>query len=523
MDSRPQVSAGGAGRCKVHIHPSGCVLQRAYSNALGSVGRCVCLSEGWQTDRRVAYHRRLSNCGSRERLPLAIGGDGVVSTVTRATFRGGIHPRDYKELTKDRSILLLDPPEEVCIPLLQHLGAPCSSLVKRGERVLKGQKIGESDQRLSAPVHSSVAGKVKRVDEVELPGGIRAEAVLIENDGSEESAYEAGQVGDPFSMSPEEVTAEIRESGVVGMGGATFPTHFKLNVPDRDRIHSAIVNGVECEPYLTADHRLMLEETESVVHGIQVVMHVLQVKVAYLGIESNKPDAISAMERATALISGITVVPLEVKYPQGAEKQLIQAILKKEVPPGGLPMDVGTVVTNVGTCSAISRVFTSGAPLMERVATVSGSVISSPSNVRGRIGTSLQSLVDSCGGLSAPLGKLVIGGPMMGIAHHSLDTPLTKGMSGVLCFSESESRTHAETACLRCGRCLRACPMGLMPGVLADISESGDIDALSASRVKDCMECGSCAFVCPAQKSVVQSIRLGKRRLAAAERKRRQS
>lgn len=428
----------------------------------------------------------------------------------RGRFRGGVHPGDFKELTADKNIRAVEPPESVVIPLSQHIGAPCTSLVKKGDRVFVGQRIGDSDARLTAPVHSSVSGTVAGIVSIEAPGGRQIQAVSIANDGLYELLPGLEPAEDPLELEPADIIKRIRDAGIVGMGGAAFPTHFKLNVPAGKRIDTLIINGVECEPYLTADHRLMVESQDEIMQGIGVTMRALQVQRAYIGIEDNKPDAISVLTDRLARVAGVDVVPLKVKYPQGAEKPLIKAVLGREVPPGRLPLDVGVVVINIGTTVAIADALYRGMPLVSRVVTVTGPIVREPSNVLARVGTPVSYLVEACGGLTSPLGKVVIGGPMMGIAHYTLDTPVTKGMSGVLAYSQAQARLLEPTVCVRCGKCIQACPMGLMPGTLAEMVEAGQYDLAEKGHILDCIECGCCAYICPGNRRIVQTIRQGK-------------
>jgi len=430
--------------------------------------------------------------------------------VWRGGFKGGVHPGDHKELTSGKPIRIVEPPEQVVIPLSQHIGAPCTALVKKGDRVLVGQLIGDSNARLTAPVHSSVSGTVSGIVSIEAPGGRQVEAVSITNDGQYEVSPDLKVDQDPLEMEPAEIIRRIRDAGIVGMGGATFPTHFKLSVPEGKKIDTLIVNGVECEPFLTADHRLMLESGDEIVKGIRVAMRALKVQRAFIGIEENKPDAIETLSRILVGERSIEVVPLKVKYPQGAEKQLIKTVLNREVPSGGLPLDVGVVVINVGTAAAIADALYRGMPLIRRVVTVTGSIVREPGNILARIGTPVSHLVESCGGLTEDFGKVIVGGPMMGIAHHTLDTPVTKGMSGVLLYSKSESKVTEPTVCVRCGKCVQVCPMGLMPGILADMVDAGKCELAQRDHILDCIECGCCAYICPANRRIVQSIRLGK-------------
>jgi electron transport complex protein RnfC len=447
------------------------------------------------------------------------------------TFRGGVHAPDRKEATRDKPIEVLPPPSRVVIPLQQHTGAPCEALVKEGDTVALGQKIGDSKSFVSAPVHASIAGKVTAVQPLPHPAVPRPVlSVVIEAEAaggeatagaSAQAQPAAGFAGGPASgsgpngwqsLDSEEIKRRIREAGVVGLGGAAFPTHVKLS-PSADKpVDALILNGVECEPYLTNDHRLMLERGGEILEGARIVMKVLGVHRACLGIEANKLDAIRHM-RELAAGTGVEVVGLKVKYPQGAEKQLIKAVLGREVPSGGLPFDVGVVVQNVGTVLAVLEAVTLGKPLIERVLTVSGDGVGEPKNLQVRIGTSFAAVLEACGGAHLDgQGKVLMGGPMMGIAQYSLQVPVIKGTSGILAFRRG--RQEKETACIKCGRCVEVCPMGLMPMRIADYAERDDFAKCVEYGVKDCIECGACAFACGSKRPLVHWVKYAKWNLA---------
>ncbi|KAF0144400.1 MAG: electron transport complex protein RnfC [Nitrospirae bacterium] len=427
-----------------------------------------------------------------------------------ATFKGGIHPPDKKELAKDRPISEAKPPQRVVIPLSQHLGAPCKPIVTIGQEVKKGEMIGEPGGFVSAPVHSSVSGKVIAIGEFPNAMGRMVNSIVIENNGKEEWAALKDNP-DYMKLSPEELKEKIKAAGIVGMGGAAFPTSVKLSPPKEKPIDTVIINGAECEPYLTADYRLMVEKPNEVIEGLKILMKVLGVNKGFVGIENNKPDAIEKMKAAAKNEPGIEVCALEVKYPQGAEKMLIKATTGREVPPRALPMDVRVVVQNVGTALAVYEAARYGKPLIERVVTVTGEGINSPANLVVKIGTMISELIEQSGGFKGGAGKVISGGPMMGFALSSLDVAVTKGTSGVLVIPE-EGVVHAGDfgPCIRCGRCIDICAMGLIPSMLSILSEKGFYEEAKEYNLFDCFECGSCAFVCPSKRPIVQLVRLAK-------------
>ena len=427
-----------------------------------------------------------------------------------ATFKGGIHPPDKKTLAANSSISETKPPKILVIPLSQHLGAPCKPLVTIGQEVKKGEVIGEPGGFVSAPIHASVSGKVVAIGEFPNAMGKMVNSIVIENNLKEEWTTLKDNP-DYLNLSVDELKEKIKSAGIVGMGGAAFPTIVKLSPPKEKPIDAVLINGAECEPYLTADYRLMMEKPKEIVEGLKILMKVLGVQKGYIGIENNKPDSVAKMKEVAVGAAGIEVMALEVKYPQGAEKMLITAMIGRKVPPRALPMDVGVVVQNVGTAVAIYEAARYGKPLIERVVTVSGEGIKNPKNLMVKIGTQVSQLIEEAGGLAENAAKVISGGPMMGFAIGSLDVPVTKGTSGILVIPE-EGIVHAEDfgPCIRCGRCIDICPMGLMPSMLSLLSEKGFYEGAKEYNLFDCFECGSCTYVCPSKRPIVQLVRLAK-------------
>ena len=429
-------------------------------------------------------------------------------------FFGGVHPKGEKELSRDAAPVPIRP-KTVTIFLSQHIGAPCRPLVRVGDRVTLGQKLGDGEG-LCAPVHASVSGTVVAVEPRPHPGGTDMPAVVIENDGRDTLSPTIQKRANPLTLPPDELIAIIREAGITGMGGAGFPTGAKL-ASAVGKVDTVLVNGAECEPYITADDRLMRQTPERVLGGLRVICRILQPKRAVVGIERNKPEAIAAMRAAAG--SEAEVLALRVRYPQGAEKQLIQAATGRQVPPGGLPAAVGCAVFNAATCAAIYDAVYDGMPLVRRIVTVTGRALARPSNLLAPIGTPFSELVEACGGFREPPERIFVGGPMMGIAQHTLDAATIKGNNALTCFAASERRRRAAAHCIRCGKCIDVCPMHLTPVFLFRAQQRGSIEALERGNVLDCIECGSCAYICPAGLELVQSFRTAKKIIRDAQRR----
>ena len=426
-------------------------------------------------------------------------------------FPGGTHPHEGvngKAVNSGNAIRELPAPARVVIPLSQHIGAPCKPIVQKGDLVLAGQKIGEAGGFVSAPVHSSVSGKVVGIEPVELANGSTVSAVVIEND-FQNNWVELHPAEHPETLTAQELQTIVREAGIVGMGGAAFPTNVKLDTSKlEEKPDTLIVNGSECEPYLTSDHRIMVENAEQIVDGIVLAMKASGVSCAKVGIEDNKPDAIAAMREAASDKQNVEVVSLPARYPQGFEKTLIYSLTGRIVPNGKLPSAAKCVVMNVGTCAALSAAVRKGQPLIDRVVTVTGRV-AKPTNFRVRIGTPLLDLIDQVGGLTDGVRKLIVGGAMMGNAVSTLNLPITKNFGGFLALGE-EAISAQESACIRCGRCMRACPMKLAPAKIDSLVRHGNYDGAIAAGAMNCMECGSCTYACPAKRELTQSCRVAK-------------
>jgi len=424
---------------------------------------------------------------------------------------GGIHPPENK-LTADKRIAYLPIPESVTIPVSQHIGAPASVIVNKGDYVKTGQIIASGKGYVSANIHSSVSGRINKIDTVSDTSGYKQTAVYIDVEGDEweETIDRSDTIVTEIKLSPEEITKRCLESGIVGLGGATFPSHVKLTVPEGKKCQVLIINGVECEPYLTSDHRLMIEKGEEVLIGVNILMKALKVDKAMIGIENNKTDAIDHLTKLASGYKGITVHALKVKYPQGAEKQLIKALINREVPSGRLPLDVGAVVHNVGTAFAVYEAVQKNKPLFERVVTITGKSVAKPGNFFVRTGTPVRKLIEAAGGLPQDTGKIVNGGPMMGKAIGNTEVPVVKGTSGILLFPKTESERQSVNPCIRCAKCISACALNLEPFLLMTLAEKGMFERAESERITDCMECGSCSYTCPAGRPLLDYIRLGK-------------
>lgn len=428
-------------------------------------------------------------------------------------FRGGVHPPENKIQTENMAVEEVKAPKMLYVALLQHIGAPLDPIVAVGDRVLKGQKIADSQAFMSSPIHSPVSGTVKRIEDHVFPLMGRIKTVIIEND-EQETWAELSKIEKWENVDRRTLLTMIREKGIVGIGGASFPTHIKLDPPADAKIDTLLLNGAECEPYLNSDNRLMIENPEKIVNGIKIIKKILGVNRAIVGIEENKPEAIASMRKAVEG-TDIEIAPLKTKYPQGGEKQLIKAVLDRQVPSGKLPSAVGVVVQNTGTAAAIYDGIVNGIPLIEKVVTVSGKGIINPKNVKIAIGTPFSYLLDYCGVNREVVDKLVMGGPMMGMAQFSEEAPVIKGTSGLLALTKEETNPYKTRACIGCGKCVEACPMGLEPLMFARLAAFEQWEQLKEYSLMDCIECGSCAYICPANRPLTEAIKIGKSKLRA--------
>ena len=433
----------------------------------------------------------------------------MFKTITVMKFRGGIDPGNHKD-TAELETVRMPLPSRVIIPMLQHVGAPCVPLVRKGDRVFVGQKIGDSDRPISAPVHSSVSGTVTDVRPIVYSNGMEVMAVEIKPDGLQE-LHES--VAPPDCTDRESMLKAIRESGIVGLGGAGFPTSVKLSPPPGKTIDTLIINGAECEPFITSDYREMMENPQYIIEGTKKVMEITSAGKAYIGVEDNKQDAIDLLSSMVTDSDNIEVVSLPARYPQGGEKQLIYALTGRKVPTGKLPSDVGVLVQNVATVSFIAQYLKTGLPLIRKKVTVDGSAVANPKNVEVLIGTPLGEVFDFCGGFCDEPRKIIMGGPMMGVSQHSLDDPVLKQTNALLAFNERNAEQPKESVCIRCGKCVAACPMSLLPLYINLNVVRGKFEETEKYHVTDCIECGCCSYVCPASRNLVQSVRIAKAEL----------
>ena len=431
------------------------------------------------------------------------------------TFKGGLHPYDGKELTKDKPIKDYLPKGELVFPLSQHIGAPAKAVVKKNDRVLVGQKIAEAGGFVSANIYSSVSGKVTKIEPRMTVSGSKTDCIIIENDGE----YEQASFEPLTDLSRESVIAAVREAGIVGMGGAGFPTHVKLSPKEAEKIDTIIINAAECEPYITADYRVMTEIPEQLISGLNLILSLFPQAKGVIGIEDNKPDAISKLKEMCEQEERIEVASLKTKYPQGAERSLIYAVTGRKVNSSMLPADVGCIVDNVATAVAIHEAVTLGKPLYERIVTVTGDAVAEPGNFRVKNGTIAAELAEAAGGFLEQPEKVISGGPMMGMALSDLNVPCTKTFSSLLCFSKDEVKAFEPGPCIRCGRCVTVCPAGLMPTKLSELADRGQFALFDEMNGCECVECGCCSYICPAKRRLTQSMKTGRREATALRRK----
>ena len=435
-----------------------------------------------------------------------------------ATFRGGIHPYDGKELSRDRAIQDIRPGKELAYLVSQHIGAPAKPIVKKGDRVLAGQMIAEAGGFVSAPVYASVSGVVKGIEKRLTATGGYCDAIIVENDEVYESvAFE--ETKDITQLSKDEIRGKIQKAGIVGMGGAGFPTHVKLSPKEPEKIDTIIINAAECEPYITADYRCMMEIPEQLISGLNIMLSLFPKAKGVIGIEDNKPEAIAKLTEMCKNESRIEVAALKTKYPQGAERSLIFAVTGRAINSSMLPADAGCIVDNVATAIAIHEAITLGKPLFERVVTVTGDAIKNPGNFKVKNGTNAAELVEAAGGFKSQPEKVISGGPMMGMALSTLDVPCAKTFSSLLCFTKDEVAACEPSNCIRCGPCISVCPAGLMPTKLSEIADHGDFALFDELNGCECVECGCCSYICPAKRRLTQSMKTGRREAMALRRK----
>ncbi len=438
----------------------------------------------------------------------------------KLTFSHGVHPPEHKELTNQVPIRRMPFPDEIVLPVRQHAGRPAKPIVKPGDWVERGDKVAEADGFVSVPIHSSAAGRVVEVGWWPHPDGTMAEAIMIQVEKYSPQIPRPRQIPRWEGLSPQEVVSWVQKGGVVGLGGAAFPTHVKLLPPKEFPIQLLLVNGAECEPYLTTDHRTMVEFPHRVWFGVRIMMKALQVQRAVIGVEKNKPDAIEILSKTRPPDLNAEVIGLTVKYPQGAEKMLIKAVTGREVPSGKLPMHVGVVVQNVGTISCIAEIFETGLPLIERVVTVTGPGVRRPSNLIVPVGTKIRDVLEFCGGLTEDVTEVITGGPMMGGAQPNLDAPVTKGITGIVALTRKEARIRQVYPCIKCGHCLDACPMFLNPSLMGSLAQTARYQEMAdRAHLWDCMLCGACSYVCPSNIPLSQMFALAKYQLSRLRKK----
>ncbi|MDD2736422.1 MAG: electron transport complex subunit RsxC [Desulfuromonadaceae bacterium] len=439
--------------------------------------------------------------------------------MSKATFKGGIHVTGHKELTSQATTTVAAVPDKLYIPLSQHIGAACAPLVHVGDRVKKGQCIGDVKNFVSSPIHATVSGSVAAIEVMEHPGGSFVPCIVIENDRLEEWHESIKAHPDPAQLSPDEIRAIVLEAGIVGMGGATFPSHVKYSPVEGKSADTVILNGVECEPYLTSDHRLMLEKSDRIVAGLGYIMKCVGCRRGVIAIEDNKMDAVAVLQEAARSNPAISVVVMKEKYPQGSEKQLIYACTGREVPVGGLPIAVGVIVNNVGTAAAVADAVEFGIPLIERYVTVSGDAVQKPTNYLARVGTLFSELIAQSGGTVGEVERVISGGPMMGKTVFSPDVPIVKGSSGIVVLTKPTGQSRTEYPCVRCAKCVDVCPAFLEPTSIVKLAKRNKWDEAETANVMSCIECGSCVYVCPAQIPLVQYIRRAKQAVLAGKAK----
>ena len=439
-----------------------------------------------------------------------------------ATFRGGVHPFEGKELSESKPVQVLMPKGDMVYPMSQHIGAPATPLVKKGDQVLVGQKIGEASGFISANVICSVSGTVKAVEMRRVASGAMVNSIVVTNDGEYNTVEGLGADRDPSTLSKQDIRTIVKEAGIVGLGGAGFPTNVKLSPKDENAIDYILLNGAECEPYLTSDYRLMMEAPEQVIGGLKVVLQLFEKAKGVIGIEDNKPEAIKKMTELVKDEPRISVCPLKTKYPQGGERSLIYAITGRKVNSSMLPADAGCIVDNVDTMRAIYQAVCKTTPLMERTFTVTGDAVANPQNFRVKIGTNMQEIVEAAGGFKTEPEKVISGGPRMGMAMFTLDVPVIKTNSALTCFPKDEVKANQETPCIRCGKCISVCPSHIVPVMMMDAALKGDCDRFEKINGMECMECGSCTFICPAKRPLTQAFKEMRKTVAANRRKKAQ-